>query len=237
MRVLSLLSGGKDSIAAIQVARGWGWDVVGACTLRVIGADSYMFHRPNARWAPMVAEAMGIRSFVGDTEGTKEVELDDLEALLVHARDETGAEAVVSGALASEYQRTRIERIGHKIGLKTFTPVWHKDRRSYLEWLLAARFHIRFVAVGAEGLGRGWLGRPLTPRALEELGHIATNQRIDLAGEGGEYETLVVNGPGFERPVLIGAATPHWTRDSGWWEIEEASLGALQTTVPPIPVE
>lgn len=237
MRVLALLSGGKDSVAAIQVARQSGFDVVGACCLRVVGEDSHMFHRPNSGLAPRVAEAMGLPVFEAQTRGDKEAELEDLHALLQKARDETDADAVVSGAIASEYQRVRIERIGHALGLKTFTPLWHKPPATYMRWLLDARFHVRFVAVAAEGLGQGWLGRLLTPRALEALTHQADRFGFHLSGEGGEYETLVVDGPGFERPLVIDEAKTHWHRDHGEWEVLSAHLGAPRAQVPPLPEE
>lgn len=234
MKVLALLSGGKDSVAAVHLARTTGWDVVGACTLEVVGADSHMFHRPNARWAPLVAEAMGLDVFTRKTEGEEEKELDDLEALLVEAKEATGADGVVSGALASEYQRTRIERIGDRIGLKTFTPLWHKEAETYMRSLIDGRFHVRFVAVAAEGLGRGWLGRELTPRAYAHLKHQAARYRLHITGEGGEYETLVTDGPGFRRPIEVGGHETHWHRDSGWWEIKDATLGPEQDRPAPL---
>lgn len=237
MRVIVLLSGGKDSVAAAHVAAQHGWDVVGACVLQVVGEDSHMFHRPNARWAPLVAEAMGLPVFVRETQGVAEEELDDLEALLQQAKDATGADAVVSGALASEYQRTRIERIGERLGLKTFTPLWHKPPLAYMQGLVQARFHVRIVAVSAEGLGRGWLGRELNPRALVTLQRQAERFRFHLAGEGGEYETLVTDGPGFHRPIEIRGSQTHWQRDNGWWEVTDAALGPEQSVPAPLAEE
>ncbi|MBW3582465.1 MAG: diphthine--ammonia ligase [Euryarchaeota archaeon] len=237
MKVLALLSGGKDSVAALHIARLHGWDVVGACTLEVVGEDSHMFHRPNTRWTALLAEALEVPLFTGKTEGEQETELEDLGSLLRRARDETQADAVVSGAIASEYQRTRIERIGHRLGLKTFAPLWHKDPHAYVHSLIAARFHIHIVATATDGLGRGWLGRKLTRRALTTLERQAERFRFNIAGEGGEYETLVTDGPGFRRPLEVVSAEPHWHRDAGWWEITEARLGEPHDGPPPIPLE
>jgi diphthine-ammonia ligase len=239
VRVLALLSGGKDSVAAAYVAANHGWEVAGACVLQVSGEDSHMFHRPNARWAPLVAEAMGLPVFVGETSGEEEREVDDLLDLLAVARDETRAEGVISGAIASEYQRVRIERVGARLDLKTFTPLWHKDPRAYLEWLVAARFHVRMVHVAAEGLGRGWLGRLLTPRALVTLERQSERFGFHIAGEGGEYETLVTDGPGFERALLVEEAVTRWERDSGTWEVQAARLGDTrsQGAPPALPEE
>ena len=56
-----------------------------------------------------------------ETAGEKETELADLEAALAPLP----IDGFTSGALASEYQRTRLEGIGHRLGLKSFAPLWH----------------------------------------------------------------------------------------------------------------
>ena len=60
MRVLALLSGGKDSVCAIETARGFGWDVVAALVLRPAQDDAWMFHTPNLGVVAGVAQCLGL---------------------------------------------------------------------------------------------------------------------------------------------------------------------------------
>src|SRR5260221_1656380 len=125
VKVAALVSGGKDSVLAAHVAMSHGWDVTHVVTVRPRANDSYMFHSPNTHLGAMIAEAMGKPHVEVATAGEKERELADLERALA----ELPIDGFTSGALASEYQRTRLEGIGHRLGLKSFAPLWHKAPR------------------------------------------------------------------------------------------------------------
>jgi len=225
MRVLGLFSGGKDSTLAVDVARQWGWDVRGLVSLAVEGADSWMFHRPNVHLTPLLAEAMGLPHHLARTSGEKESELDDLERALREAMEAFGpVDGLVAGAIASEYQRTRIERVGHRLGLRTFAPLWHKEPVGLLRGLVAGLYDVRFAQCSAEGLTENWLGRRLDEPAIRELESLHGRYRLHPGGEGGEYETLVLDGPFFRQRVEVEKARPEWRRDAGAWHVERARL-------------
>ncbi|PKK85275.1 MAG: TIGR00289 family protein, partial [Thermoplasmata archaeon HGW-Thermoplasmata-1] len=145
MRVASLFSGGKDSVYATYVASMHGWDVVRLVTLVSDASDSWMFHKPNVELAPALADCMGIPILMQPTAGEKESELGDMKAALSYVKGEDKIEGVISGALASEYQRVRIEKVCHELGLKSFTPLWHKEQELILRELVAAGFDVRIV--------------------------------------------------------------------------------------------
>src|SRR5687768_11210367 len=136
MRVIALLSGGKDSVAAVEVAQGFGWDVVGALVLRPVNDDAWMFHTPFLDVVEGVADCLGLPLMEAKVRDGPEAEVEDLEAAVKAACAKWNAQGLVSGALASEYQRVRIEAVGHRLGIKTFAPLWHKDPRTYLHHLL-----------------------------------------------------------------------------------------------------
>ena len=83
---------------------------------------------------------------------------------------------------------------------------------------------MRFVAASADGLGPEWLGRRLTKESRDALEALARSKGINPAGEGGEYETIVLDGPLFRSRVEVTRATPEWRRDRGVWRIEETRL-------------
>jgi predicted ATP pyrophosphatase (TIGR00289 family) len=179
-----------------------------------------MFHVPNTDLAPLIAEALGIPLVVVETQGEKEHEVADLEAALA----KLPIEGFVSGAIASEYQRTRLEGIGHRLGLKSFTPLWHKRPEAVLETVSGPGWDVRFAAVAAEGLGEAWLGRRLDPDAARDLAALRARHGIHVAGEGGEFETLVLDAPCYQNRIDVARAEKDWRRDGGTWRVIEASL-------------
>lgn len=220
MKVAALVSGGKDSVLAAHVAMQNAWDVTHVVTVRPHASDSYMFHAPNTDLGPLLAGAFGLPLVEVATTGEKERELDDLEAALATL----DVDGFVSGALASEYQRVRLERIGHRLGLKSFTPLWHKRPQEVLATVAGPGWDVRFAAVAAEGLDASWLGRRLDPAAIQDLARLHERVGIHVAGEGGEYETLVLDAPLWTRRIHVHAAHATWRRDGGAWHVDEATL-------------
>lgn len=224
MNVAALVSGGKDGILALHCAQSAGWDVTHLVTVRPRVPDSYMFHAPNTHLGGLIAEAVGAQLVDVETRGEKETEVDDLEGAL-RGLDVDG---FVSGALASEYQRTRLERIGHRLGLKSFAPLWHKRPEEVLATVSGAGWDVRFAAVAAEGLDERWLGRRLDRAAVRELADLHARHGIHVAGEGGEYETLVLDAPCYQKRIEPGDARAVWMRDHGAWQVGDATLVAKQ---------
>lgn len=220
MKVAALVSGGKDSVLALHCAQTSGWDVTHLVTVRSRAEDSYMFHVPNTSLAPLVAEAVGAPLVEVETHGEKEAELEDLERAL----GGLDVDGFVSGALASEYQRTRLERIGHRLKLRSFTPLWHKTPEEVLATVAHPTWDVRFAAVAAEGLGERWLGRRLDPAATKELLGLRERHGLHVGGEGGEYESLVLDAPCYQKRIEVVRASADWRRDGGVWRVEEARL-------------
>ncbi len=197
MRVVALFSGGKDSAYAVHYARQQGYDI--ACLLSAVSEnkESYMYHTLNIERVPEQARAMGIKLYQLETEGVKEEEVGDLKEMLKRLKEKEKIEGVVSGALASDYQKTRIERICEELGLASITPMWHVNPGAYMRALIESGFDVRIAGVFADGLEKSWVGRKIDETALQELKKLS----IHLAGEGGEYETLVAGGPGFQEKI------------------------------------
>ncbi|HLE96319.1 MAG TPA: diphthine--ammonia ligase [Candidatus Thermoplasmatota archaeon] len=222
MNVAALVSGGKDSVFALHCMEMSGFDVTHVVRVVPRADDSWMFHVPNLGIVPLQAEAMGKPLVTIEVSGEAEREVTELETGLRGLE----VDALCSGAVASEYQRTRLDRVGHRLGFKTFAPLWHKRPRDVLETLIAARYDVRFAAVAAEGLGEEWLGRRLDPAAVEELEALRASRGVHAVGEGGEFETLVLDGPPFRRRVVVDLARREWRRDRGVWRVEAAHLEA-----------
>jgi asparagine synthase (glutamine-hydrolysing) len=203
MRTAILYSSGKDSTMTLWHCKQQGHDV--ACLLSLLpeNPDSYMFQKPVRALLERQAEALGLPILFRTTRGEKEVELEDLRALLQRAKEERDVECIASGALASDYQYARINRLCADLGLETFAPLWHKDQEQHMREVLAAGFDVRMTRIAADGLSKEWLGRRLAMDDVDALGALHKRLGINIAGEGGEFETIVLDGPMFKRPVRI----------------------------------
>ena len=127
-----LFSGGKDSVLCVDWALEQGHDVPVLITIQSKNPESYMFHVPNIGWTRLQAEAMGIPQLTIETEGEKEVELEDMKRALELAKEDHGIEGVVSGAIYSNYQSSRIERICGELDLDSVAPLWKRRPRTML---------------------------------------------------------------------------------------------------------
>ena len=205
MKVAVLSSGGKDSSAAIWWAQCQGWDVTHLVTMLVQGGDSWMFQVPGTHMVQAQAEACGVDWLPIETFGSPEEEISDLERGI----ENLDIDGIVSGALRSDYQKTRLEQMSHRLGIKSFTPLWHQSPKSHMEGLVRNGFEVMISGVSSEGLDKSWLGKVLCSNSLIELEDLSQKYRFNFDGEGGEYETLIVNGPHMRYGIDLNFSI-HW---------------------------
>jgi diphthine-ammonia ligase len=223
LKVAALFSGGKDSTYSAWLASKK--DTL-ACLVTLFPRSemSYMFHYPNLRWTSLQASALGVPQVTGTTEGVKEEELSDLERTLGEAKSSYGIEGVYTGALASVYQKTRVEKICLNLGLECVSPLWGVDPEAHLRRLVSDGFIVMVVSVSALGLDQSWLGRILDDDSIGELVDLGRKFRFHVGLEGGEGETFVLDSPAFAQRIEVRSAEKHWKGDSGYLEIIDAAL-------------
>lgn len=135
------------------------------------------------------------------------------------------ANAVSAGAILSTYQRTRIENIAGRLGLTPLAWLWMYPslpapaeraadpiavrEAGLLEDMSASGCDARIIKVASGGLDDGFLwdnvsgggpgGRVFRKRIVKAMSRFAEPEDIRGAvlGEGGEYETLAIDGPSF----------------------------------------
>ena len=220
MNVAALFSGGKDSVFAIYIAQQYGWDITHLVSIFPENKDSWMYHSVNIHLTKTLAEAINIPLVTQMTKGEKEEELSSLQ----HVLSTLEIDGVISGAIASEYQRTRIEQVCHELKIKSFTPLWHKDQALLLQEMIKAGFIIKIVGIFADGFDESFLGKTIDQQTLSELKQIQKEKKINIAGEGGEYETLVVDGPIFQKRMILKDTEKQWKRDHGTLIVKKAEL-------------
>jgi diphthine-ammonia ligase len=229
MRAAILYSGGKDSNRALHWALNNALEVKYLVTMFPRTADSYMYHTPALNLVELSSRAVGIPLVKGPTSGIKEEEVEDLENIL----ETLDIECVVSGALESTYQKSRVDHVCSALGLKALAPFWHHDLEKHLRETIDMCFDVRFVGVYALGLDEKWLGRKLDRQTLEELRVLHEKYSINIGGEGGEYETYVCDGPTFKKRVELVRTRTIWDTKtgSGHLEIDQARLCEKKRTL------
>ena len=218
MKLGVLFSGGKDSCYATELASEE-HEISCLLTINSENKDSFMFHTPAIKWTKIQAEAMGIAHLFGKTSGNKDSELEDLKNLIKQAISDYQIEGIVTGAIASVYQASRIQDICADLNLWCFNPLWQSSQTELLLNLISGGYEICITAVAAESLDESWLGKQITAETISELLSLAKKYRINPAGEGGEFETFVLNSPLFNRKLSIINSLKHFIRDSGRLEI------------------
>lgn len=206
-----LFSGGKDSTYAAYLMEQSGHQVV--CLVTVVPEDphSWVFHTLNLEHLPEMAKAMGKDLIAVPSNGEEGADLEALENAL------TGldVEGVITGAIASDYQWDRINGVCQRLGLKVFSPLWRKDQLTILEDMLQAGMRAMIVGVYSDGLGKEWLGKLLDREAVDRLSSLSKNKGMNVSGEGGEYETLVLDSPMHLSPLVPEDVQVEFVRDSG----------------------
>jgi diphthine-ammonia ligase len=223
MKAAVLFSGGKDSTMAAYKAIEQGYSIEYLVTMISDNPESYMFHVPNIHITELSSKAMKIPLIKAKTHGIKEKELDDLKRVLIDLKNK-GIEAIFTGALASEYQKSRIDQLCSDVGLMSEAPLWHIDPKEYMEMIIDTGFDVIIVGVSAEGLDETWLGKKIDHTLLENLITLNSKYGMHMAFEGGEAETLVLDCPIFKRRIKIIESSNVWDRDNGYLLITKAEL-------------
>jgi len=220
MRVAALVSGGKDSALALYRALKQGYEVKILVTMLPQREDSWMFHFPNIHLTDLFAKAAEIPLVKAETVGIKETELEDLKNLLATL----DIEGVVSGAISSRYQKERIDKICRELNLKSIAPLWQEDSIQLLKEIINLNFEVVITGVYAHGFDESWLGRKINQATLNDLIELNDKYQISPVGDGGEYETLVLDAPFFKKRIRLLRTERIWENQSGYLLVREAKL-------------
>jgi len=199
-----LYSGGKDSNLAMLYAKRRGDEIACLITIESENKESYMYHTPAITQTKKQAEALGIPIITTKTKGIKEEELKELKEAIKEAIEKYGVEGIVTGAIESVYQASRIGKIAEEEGIECYNPLWKKPQKEVLQEIIDEGWEVIIVGTGAEGLDERWLGRRLhEPGTLSDLQRLEEKYGINIAGEGGEYESLVLWMPMFNKELKV----------------------------------
>jgi diphthine-ammonia ligase len=95
--------------------------------------------------------------------------------------------------------REWIENLAKESGVVPHFPLWGMEREQVVREFIEKGFQAVIVSCRKDSLDKSFLGRKLDLDILEEFREMG----VDLAGENGEYHTLVLDGPIFRKKLDI----------------------------------
>jgi len=220
MKLASLFSGGKDSTYAIYLAKKRGFSIKCLITLYPSNEESLLFHFPNMGIPKLQSQAMNIPIIEGNIAiNNLDKEIKSLDHLVKIAKAEYNIEGLVNGGLFSNFQKNIFNN-----DLILYSPLWEAEQFSYMKELLIHKFSILIVSVSAMGLDESWLGTIIDQDKLEKLFLLSKKYGFNVAFEGGEAETLVIDCPIYEKRLQILNSTTKWDGQRGIIEITDIVL-------------
>ena len=200
MRLAVLYSGGKDSNFALHIAKRY-HEVICLINMKSKNENSYMFQSAGNEIVNLQSEALELPLIKFETKGEKEKELEDLKNAILIAKEKYGIEGVVTGAINSVYQASRVQKICLQLGLWCFNPLWQIKEDKFIKSLIKENFKIILVAIAAYPLTKKNIGEKIDKNFISFISSIKTP--ISLIGEGGEFESLVLDSPDFKKRIEI----------------------------------
>ncbi len=212
---ISLISGGKDSIYAMYIAMQQGIDI--KKIVNIIPEEfSFMYHFPNVHMVDYISRSIGIDLL--------QFRISDDPNELKKILSKFNENVIVSGAIESEYQKTRLEMISHDLNKIHYSPLWRKNPYQLLYEIIIAGFRAIIISVSAEGLDENFLGKEIDFELINKLKKLNERYGIHPSGEGGEYETLVLDGPIFRERIKIIENEIIWKGNYGIFNITKAEF-------------
>ncbi len=77
------------------------------------------------------------------------------------------------------------------------------DQEKEMRQLLALGFRFIFSSVAAYGLNSKWVGHIITENDIERLVKLKEKIGLNVAGEGGEFESFVIDAPMYKKKIDI----------------------------------
>jgi diphthine-ammonia ligase len=209
--VYSSWSGGKDSAYALHLAIESGAKPGLLITMLTETGLRSRSHGLSRELLLAQADAVGVPIHFEATSW------DGYEDAFVRAVTTAAARGLTTGVFGDidiQPHREWVERVAQEGGTQAYLPLWQSGRAELVRRMLAAGFKPMLVAVKDGKLPPDLLGEVIDDAMLARF----ERHGVDLAGENGEYHTVVVDGPIFRRPLNVSPGPQgRGLRDGVWF--------------------
>ena len=277
LKVIALISGGKDSFLSILQCQKLGHEIIVLANLFPPQSqnssdedlNSHLYQTAGHAIIPLYEQALGIPVYRREINGKasrleREYDASYLLTNQENQRDETEdlfglledilkrhptANAVCSGAILSNYQRTRIEDVCLRLNLKSLAYLWQtslplpstsddsslsEKASALLDYFATIGLDARIVKVASGGLDESYLWKSLLDvRVRQRIKNAMRKFGGSVVGEGGEFETLILSGPRslFKGEIIVDEDSYHVRHGQGgeaWLDIDVSKMHVKQ---------
>ncbi len=218
MKALALASGGKDSILALHMAVERSVMLEGILTILPEDPESMLYHTPNVEHVARIAESLGTRWI--SIDAPKDAE----EAVLNQILSSLDIKMLITGGIKSKYQRDKFDNICQALAISLYSPLWGLEPSEIYNMMNKFKIDPIIVSVASLGLGKEWLGQHLNPQNVRRLFELSKKYHFDPTGEGGDFETFVVNGLMYRKQLVVESAQVRWHGDRGTMSFDKVTL-------------
>lgn len=218
MKIIGLISGGKDSIFNLIQCKNQGHNII--CLGHISRPkdkgelDSYMYQTVGSEMIAAIADCMNLPLIMKEITGksinqnleynqTDNDEVEDLYILLKEALNKyPDLKGVSSGAIKSTYQKNRVENICSRLGLVSLSYLWERDQSELLNEMIS--HGMRSVIIKSCAYGMGEVDLLKTIQELQpKFEKLKKETQLNVCGEGGEYETLTLDCELYKKYIKI----------------------------------
>lgn len=220
MKFVALISGGKDSIYTICKLVDEGHELVGLLHMRCndIYTDSYMYQTVGSEIIKYIAECLDKPLYIHNTNcrpvnigleytPTVDDEVEDMYTAVNNIKNELDFTGISSGAILSTYQKNRVENVCARLSLTSLAPLWNRNQEELLKEMIDYGMEAKIIKIASPIFSKNCLNMDLKS-IYEYMKGIKSKYELNYCGEGGEYETAVVDCPHFVKKVILGDPQP-----------------------------
>ncbi len=201
MDVAILFSGGKDSTLCYEYAKKKGWNIKYLISVKPTRTDCFLFHYATVEYTKELAKILKTNHiFTTCDVADPEKEANVIKEIV----KKNPVDAVVLGGVG--LQETQINSIRDALfecGTEVFASHTGQNHAELMFDMIDRGYDIRICQIATEGLGKEWVGKKLTRESFQELKKLANKYGFNIGGEGGYYDTLVCDGPIFQKRLEI----------------------------------
>ncbi|RVD93120.1 PP-loop ATPase [Tubulinosema ratisbonensis] len=208
MNFIALISGGKDSIYTVNLLIKEGYKLQGLVYIYSVSdtIDSYMYQTVGKEVIQAYSQCLNVPLFVKESKclakntdlnykPTNEDEVEDLFFVLKEIP--LDYQAVSSGAILSSYQKNRVDSVCKRLNKVSLAPLYNKNQLNLLQEMI--NYKIKALVVKVAGIEKEFL-----LKNLEDLyEYYKDKPHHNACGEGGEYETIVLDSPCFVKRIVF----------------------------------